>query len=122
MRICSKCWEKDCCHGDRYKIEIDDDIIETIICLNKKGYSTVYCCSGHDRMPTDIYITFSRWSTPDIDTNKIGKFWKYTKYNCTLRAVLPHGIKTVEGTHIFLEERRVELGRWAEELEAKVPK
>lgn len=27
--------------------EVDDDIAETISILNKKGYRTTYCCSGH---------------------------------------------------------------------------
>ena len=29
-------------------IEIDDKIVETIQELNRKGYITTYCCSGHD--------------------------------------------------------------------------
>ena len=28
-------------------IEVDDDIAEAISILNKKGYKTEYCCSGH---------------------------------------------------------------------------
>lgn len=28
-------------------IEVDDDIAEAISLLNKKGYKTKYCCSGH---------------------------------------------------------------------------
>lgn len=29
-------------------IEIDTEIVDTIILLNKKGYKTKYCCAGHN--------------------------------------------------------------------------
>ena len=32
---------------DEQVIEVDDAIAETISVLNKKGYKTKYCCSGH---------------------------------------------------------------------------
>lgn len=31
--------------------EVDDLIAETISILNKKGYHTLYCCSGHVKDP-----------------------------------------------------------------------
>lgn len=38
--------------------EVDDDIAETISILNKKGYRTTYCCSGHvdPEISSFIYI------------------------------------------------------------------
>ena len=33
-------------YGD-YKIDFDDDIVHAIIELNRKGFHTKYCCSGH---------------------------------------------------------------------------
>ncbi|MDR3596534.1 hypothetical protein [Clostridium sp.] len=38
-------------------LDIDDDILETIKQLNKKGYSTESCCSGHT-WGGDLYILF----------------------------------------------------------------
>ena len=31
--------------------EVDEDISQTISILNKKGYYTKYCCSGHAKDP-----------------------------------------------------------------------
>lgn len=36
--------------------EVDDDIAETISILNKKGYRTTYCCSGHEDLQMGGYI------------------------------------------------------------------
>ena len=33
---------------DGYDVEIDDDIVGSIIELNNKGYTTFTCCSGHN--------------------------------------------------------------------------
>lgn len=49
------------CHKDWF-VEIDDDIYESIIKLNQKGYITEFCCSGHsDKKRHDVggYISFS---------------------------------------------------------------
>lgn len=37
-------------------VEIDDDIAETILELNKKGYKTYACCSGHSKVEFYEYI------------------------------------------------------------------
>ena len=34
--------------------EVDDEIAEAILLLNKKGYKTLFSCAGHtDEMPTE---------------------------------------------------------------------
>jgi len=39
---------------------LDSDITESVINLNKKGYKTEYCCSGHDdRNTNSAYISFN---------------------------------------------------------------
>jgi len=38
--------------------EIDELMIEAITELNKKGYETTFCCSGHSMAKTDSYIAF----------------------------------------------------------------
>ncbi len=49
------------CHKN-YCVEIDDDIYDSIIELNKKGYRTKFCCAGHsEKKRHDVggYISFS---------------------------------------------------------------
>lgn len=61
MKLCMNCFEpKGKCHCDYYCfVDIDDDFIEHIQLLNKKGYYTEYCCAGHiDDIWFRPYITF----------------------------------------------------------------
>lgn len=44
--------------------EIDDDLIELILALNKMGLHTQNCCSGHGK--ADAYINFSMKGIRDI--------------------------------------------------------
>jgi hypothetical protein len=44
------------CHGD--VVEIDELFIPLITELNKKGYKTNYCCSGHIDSISNSYIYF----------------------------------------------------------------
>lgn len=43
-------------------IEIDKDIVESISILNKKGYHTVFCCSGHihENVSSRPYVIFDK--------------------------------------------------------------
>ena len=54
MLICDECnnYKNDCiCTGIRphfqHLVEIDDRLVDIILMLNKKGYSTRFCCQGH---------------------------------------------------------------------------
>lgn len=51
-------------------IEVDSLIIDTISILNKKGYKTLYCCSGHVKDPR-IYEEYK------ISKDKINDFVDY---------------------------------------------
>lgn len=74
MKVCNICFKENCgeTHGNLIKeiVEIDDDILETIRTLNKKGYVTEYCCAGHvsekDISP-EIYIYFSAYARKEKD-------------------------------------------------------
>jgi len=52
------------CYGD--VVQIDELLIPTIILLNKKGYRTSYCCSGHftTSMYENAYIMFKHNCQP----------------------------------------------------------
>ena len=54
---------KENCYGKI--IEVDELILPTIMELNKKGYETDYCCSGHIcEKDTNTYIKFKKDNAP----------------------------------------------------------
>jgi len=46
--------------------EVDDMIAPVISKLNKKGYYTLYCCSGHDDCDSTTYISFEPNAIPPV--------------------------------------------------------
>ena len=120
MIVCKRCWNLDCECISRYGVEIDDSIVDIIVTLNKKGYRTNYCCGGHGRALDELYINFNKWHCPEIIVSDIGKFWKYTKSDATIRVKLPKEFrsKSKEEIEEFLVERRKELKAWADRLPA----
>lgn len=87
-KICMKCYEiyredlptikgeynfcpKATCYGE--VVEIDELMFPTIIELNKKGYFTEYCCSGHyyEKSPNS-YIKFQE----DVELPSLPKGYK----------------------------------------------
>ena len=124
MKVCPICWEREeeeCRHDKDNFVEIDDNISDIIVMLNKKGYHTRYCCGGHDGLLDEVYIMFSKWDSHDIinklDVKKdIGLYWKLTKSNCVIRASIPKEIKTETEAKYFLSDRRDELREWVKRL------
>ena len=126
MKVCPICWEKEeeekeCRHDKDNFVEIDDNIFDIIVMLNKKGYHTRYCCGGHDRLLDEVYIMFSKWDSHDIinrlDVKKdIGLYWKLTNSNCIILPSILKEIKTKLEAKYFLSDRRDELREWAEKL------
>ena len=53
---CDKCGEVVC--------EIDDLIVDTIIVLNRKGWTTKYCCSGHLNKDNGFVTTYIYFEKP----------------------------------------------------------
>jgi len=92
MYICLNCYEvydnhlkfdrtleynfcpKSCCDGD--VIEIDELFIPVIIELNKKGYDTSSCCSGHTY---DSYINSYIMFDEDVKLPSLPKGYMYDK-------------------------------------------
>jgi hypothetical protein len=46
-----------CKECDGNLVEIDENFIEAIILLNKKGYYTMFCCAGHPN-PKDVHSAY----------------------------------------------------------------
>ena len=51
--------------------EVDEDIAETISILNKKGYYTKYCCSGHVKDPR-LYELYNVKNNENFKFKKLG--------------------------------------------------
>lgn len=51
--------------------EVDEDIAETISILNKKGYYTKYCCSGHSMDPR-LYEKYNIGNNEEFEYKELG--------------------------------------------------
>ena len=51
--------------------EVDEDIAETISVLNKKGYYTKYCCSGHVTDPR-LYELYNVKNDDEFELKNLG--------------------------------------------------
>lgn len=44
-----------------WDVEVDDNIVDIIIMLNKKGYGTNFCCEGHaEKNVLHVYVCFDK--------------------------------------------------------------
>lgn len=57
--ICSICWDKNC-GCEESLVEIDEDILDTVIDLNRKGYVTLFSCQGDDTTTPYVVICSRR--------------------------------------------------------------
>lgn len=78
--VCMDCYkvdEKCDCKRDR-QVEIDDNMVDIIIEMNRKGYITKHCCGGHLMYSdNDVYIVFKNY---DKELNKpFGFKYRYKK-------------------------------------------
>ncbi len=60
-----RCPDIECGSGEEELFEIDDLMVKPVRILNKKGYYTKYCCSGHlYRRYVSAYIKFNEETCP----------------------------------------------------------
>lgn len=95
-------------------VEIDDLLLPVIIELNKKGYTTKYCCAGHyyDH-PINSYIMFDE----DIELPSIPPNYKYENDHNTIRRNFSD-IVNIENYKYFTEinNNATQLLKWAKSL------
>lgn len=63
--------------------EVDEDIADTISILNKRGYYTKFCCSGHIKDPR-IYEIYENESILENKDNKIGYMVNIKENTCDI--------------------------------------
>lgn len=86
---------------DNEEIEIDDDLANLIVEMNKMGLKTLSCCSGHQK--TDSYISISMDNFYDMSISQYeGKFkvtiwWKYKEGLKPNHQETPHAESSVTG-------------------------
>lgn len=124
-QMCLKCFEPRCqCNVD--KAEIDIDIYNTIQTLNKKGYYTLYCCSGHVNENTlfDKQYQKENYTTPYVETMPYVFFMYrsetkrgsdlpnippyYDVEECTLLGGVTLRGKQIEALRIAIQEQNVQ--------------
>lgn len=77
MEYCLKCFKRMCRCG-KPRVEIDYYIYPAIYELNRKGYRTAACCSGHE-YSDQLTASVSFVSEIEEDMNLI--YWQFASYN-----------------------------------------
>lgn len=129
MYLCTTCWEayndnlgmctKKSCSGGEV-VDIDDDLVPIIVELNKKGYVTQMCCSGHvyegsgDPSPR-TFISFE----PFIKKNLFANFpigFVVTKSADKLFIEASYEPSNGLRTHALIAQGIAQLALWVENL------
>lgn len=127
MEFCSKCFKRRCRCGQS-KIEIDYYIYPAIYELNRKGYETDSCCSGH---PLDLqrpaYISFCEEIGVDLDLEYF-QFESYSyrgihiRRNCIrMKPEYLHKLKKKRTNKLeLIQNANRELYVWAQSLPPRI--
>lgn len=73
-------------------IEVDEDIAETISVLNKKGYYTKFCCSGHAKDPR-LYEMYNKKNNVEYEDSHLG--YIINKYEDSYDILMPYTFTAV---------------------------
>lgn len=104
-----KCWDIPCSCGKEYLVDIDNEIFDEIVMLNKKCYKTVFCCAGHKTSTLfDMYIMFSEDMTkynvrPPLKLDRNKRIVRFKKWSSKLK-------------DWEIKKAREELNMWVREL------
>ena len=129
MFLCTNCWEaysedfemcpkKSCNWGE--VVNIDDDLVPIIVELNKKGYITQMCCSGHvyegsGNPRPRTFISFEPFITKKLFPNfPIG--FTVTQHHDWLFIEARYEPLNILCTHAVLEQGIAQLAFWVDKL------
>ena len=127
MEFCSKCYKRRCRCG-KPKIEIDYYIYPAIYELNRKGYRTSSCCSGHPIDPQRrTYVYFPE----DLDIELNLEHFQFESYsyrgihvrrNCILlKPEIIHKLNKKRTNKLeLIQNANKELYMWARRLPARI--
>ena len=96
-------------------VEIDDNILQTIIQLNQKGYPTAFCCAGHT-WGNDPYIVFEDSVYINAFPNLPKAFKSEIIHNGALRIYKSIPSSSVIGTQKLLMDAAIDLMEWSDRL------
>ena len=101
---------------DGYVFEVDELMIMPIKILNKKGYKTQFCCSGHiDRGYCGGYIAFAIGCEPPT----VPKDWHMDDKRCIRYSFNRKRLSSPETKYSEILKHMVTLDKWCKELPNK---
>ena len=127
MEFCSNCFKRICRCG-KSKIEIDYYIYPAIYELNRKGYHTNGCCSGHPLDPLKrTYVHFCEEIEADLNL----EYFQFEMYNyrgiherrdhILLKPEIIHKLKKKRTNKLeLIQNANRELYMWAQSLPPKI--
>lgn len=112
--LCIKCLKTNCDCDKRFQEEIDNNMLDIIVALNKKGYRTSFCCGGHeDSSVLDLNIVFQKnynLSLPEGFKNEV------TRWDMQRISYLDTKFSKVKDRRQVIDTKVAVLREWAEGL------
>lgn len=92
IMVCTRCWTKDNCDcKGEHRQPIDEEIVDTIISLNRRGYATHYSCQGSEDVIGSTYVAIHHSSmTLALIAFIMSKGFEVTKLQGGLYGIYSH--------------------------------
>jgi hypothetical protein len=100
-------------------VDIDDNILQTIIQLNEKGYPTAFCCTGHT-WGNEPYIVFDDSVNINAFPNLPKAFNSEITPNGALRIYKSIPANSSIDTQKLLMEAAIDLIEWSDRLKQSI--